>query len=89
MLSESGEKISAEQIYFEYLCFLCNLPILIKTEKDRLIKLVEKEWNIKEISRVVADLDFRKLSKIKYPNQMRDELVPPQRSAFCVMKHSH
>ena len=63
-----------EQIFFEYLCFLRNLPILIRSERDRLIKLVKDEWQIEEIVNFISDLDFKKLSKLKTQNQMLCEL---------------
>ena len=72
--SEFGKDVSREQLFFEYLGFLRNLPVLIKPERERLIKLVTSAWHIDEITNSISELDFNKLSKIKCENQMLNQL---------------
>ena len=72
-IPEEVVKHSMEQAFFEYLCFLQNLPILIKSERARLINLVKTEFHIDQISISINKLDFRKLSKLKDQSSMLNE----------------
>ena len=72
-IPEEVVKHSMEQAFFEYLCFLQNLPILIKSERARLINSVKTEFHIDQISISINKLDFRKLSKLKDQSSMLNE----------------
>lgn len=41
LFSESGVKLSPEEILYEFMGFMRNLPIMIKSEKNRLVQLVK------------------------------------------------
>ena len=49
MFDEIYASLTREEILLEYLTFLRNLPDLISSEKNKLVKTVEKALKIDEI----------------------------------------
>ena len=49
LVSESGAKLSSEEILYEFMGFMRSLPIMINSEKNRLVNLVKSELQIDKI----------------------------------------
>ena len=62
--SEDGSKFSSEEILYDFLCFMKNLPTLIESEKSKLVNLVRRELQIDQILKHPDKLNFEKLSKL-------------------------
>ena len=62
--SDNGSKFSSEEILYDYLCFMKNLPTLIESERTKLVNLVRKELQIDIILKFPDKLNFDKLSKL-------------------------
>lgn len=73
LFSESGLKLTNEVVLLEFMTFMKKLPTLIKSEKDRLIRLVRKELKIDDILDLNLELDFTKLSNMKRHNHVISE----------------
>ena len=73
LFSESGLKLTNEVVLLEFMTFMKKLPTLIKSEKDRLIRLVRKELKIDDILELNLELDFTKLSNMKRHNHVISE----------------
>ena len=74
LFSDSGNKLANEEILFEFMTFMKNLPNLILPEKERLINLVRKELHIDEITNSMTNLNFSKLSSMKMDNHVISQL---------------
>ena len=72
LFSETGVKLSPEEVLLEFMEFMRKLPILIKSEKDRLVNLVKEELQVDKI--VLSKLDFRKLSSLESGNHVISQL---------------
>ena len=70
LFSESGVKLSPEEILYEFMGFMRNLPIMIKSEKNRLVQLVKSELQIDKILNSLPKLDLLKLSKLGSGNHV-------------------
>ena len=67
--------MSGEEILIEYLIFLRDLPDLISIEKEKLVNIVKKEWNIDHLLENIHKLDFeRHLMNIGEGNNLIDQL---------------
>ena len=60
-----GNRYADEEILHEFMCFMKNLPILIESERRRLVNLVKHELQIDRILKSANRLDFNKLSKLE------------------------
>ena len=66
--------LSSEEVFVEFLHFLRSLPDLIETEKKRLIRVVEMELKIAELSSKIAEFHFKTLMNRK-PSHLIDHLA--------------
>ena len=67
--------MSGEEILSEYFNFLRNLPDLISSEKQKIVNIVKKEWNIDHLLENIHKLDFeRHLMNIGEGNNLIDQL---------------
>ena len=67
--------MSGEEILSKYLDFLRDLPDLIFIEKEKLVNIVKKEWNIDHLLENIHKLDFeRHLMNIGEGNNLIDQL---------------
>ena len=74
LVSESGAKLSSEEILYEFMGFMRSLPIMINSEKNRLVNLVKSELQIDKILNSSQKLDLVKLSKLGSGNHVISQL---------------
>jgi hypothetical protein len=74
LFSEDGIKLSSEEMLYEFMGFMRNLPTMIKSEKNRLVNLVKDELQIDKIMNSSNRLNYMKLSKLGSGNHVISQL---------------
>ena len=60
--------LTSEEIFLEYLNFLKNMPNLINSEKNKIVKTVEQELRISNLMKNASHFDYKSLIAKKESN---------------------
>ena len=74
VLDWTDKLFSKEEIFSEYLQFLWGLPNFLDSEREKIVRLVEKKLKISEIHNSMEHFNVNRLLSIKEGGNIIDEL---------------